>query len=140
MVQRGTRRMEGLCGEIAFVREALLPLGPGVLGDSRVDPRAIVALDRRVGGRKHRVQEIDLPFESENAQEVFDLVKAYAIQETTVPLKGIGTYLKFGVPGYCRVDCNPWVISQTSAPVQVSSNFSNPIWSGLGDAFSSRRP
>ena len=36
---------------------------------------------------------------TENAQEVFDLVKAYAIQETTVPLKGIGTYLKFGVPG-----------------------------------------
>jgi len=36
---------------------------------------------------------------TENAQEVFDLVKAYAIQETTVPLQGIGTYLKFGVPG-----------------------------------------
>ena len=36
---------------------------------------------------------------AENAQEVFDLVKAYAVQETTVPLQGIGRYLKFGVPG-----------------------------------------
>ncbi len=35
----------------------------------------------------------------ENVQEVFDLVKAYAIQETKTPLAGIGRYLKFGVPG-----------------------------------------
>ena len=35
----------------------------------------------------------------ENAQEVFDLVKAYAIQETATPLSGVGRYLKFGVPG-----------------------------------------
>lgn len=35
----------------------------------------------------------------ENAQEVFDLVKAYAIQETKTPLAGVGRYLKFGVPG-----------------------------------------
>lgn len=35
----------------------------------------------------------------ENVQEVFDLVKAYAIQETATPLSGIGRYLKFGVPG-----------------------------------------
>ncbi len=35
----------------------------------------------------------------ENAQEVFDLVKAYAIQETKTPLAGVGQYLKFGVPG-----------------------------------------
>ncbi len=35
----------------------------------------------------------------ENVQEVFDLVKAYAIQETATPLSGIGQYLKFGVPG-----------------------------------------
>lgn len=35
----------------------------------------------------------------ENAQDVFDLVKAYAIQETATPLAGIGRYLKFGVPG-----------------------------------------
>lgn len=35
----------------------------------------------------------------ENVQEVFDLVKAYAIQETATPLAGIGRYLKFGVPG-----------------------------------------
>lgn len=36
---------------------------------------------------------------AENAQEVFDLVKAYAIQETATPLSGVGRYLKFGVPG-----------------------------------------
>lgn len=36
---------------------------------------------------------------AENAQEVFDLVKAYAIQETKTPLAGVGRYLKFGVPG-----------------------------------------
>lgn len=36
---------------------------------------------------------------AENAQEVFDLVKAYAIQETAAPLSGVGRYLKFGVPG-----------------------------------------
>jgi len=36
---------------------------------------------------------------AENAQEVFDLVKAYAIQETKTPLAGVGQYLKFGVPG-----------------------------------------
>ena len=36
---------------------------------------------------------------TENAQEVFDLVKAYAIQETATPLAGVGRYLKFGVPG-----------------------------------------
>lgn len=35
----------------------------------------------------------------EQAQEVFDLVKAYAIQETATPLQGLGRYLKFGVPG-----------------------------------------
>ena len=35
----------------------------------------------------------------ENVQEVFDLVKAYAIQETKTPLAGVGQYLKFGVPG-----------------------------------------
>ena len=35
----------------------------------------------------------------ENVQEVSDLVKAYAIQETAAPLSGIGRYLKFGVPG-----------------------------------------
>ncbi len=35
----------------------------------------------------------------EEAQEVFDLVKAYAIQETKTPLAGVGQYLKFGVPG-----------------------------------------
>ena len=35
----------------------------------------------------------------ENVQEVFDLVKAYAIQETAGPLSGVGTYLKFGIPG-----------------------------------------
>lgn len=36
---------------------------------------------------------------TENVQEVLDLVKAYAIQETAGPLKGVGTYLKWGVPG-----------------------------------------
>lgn len=36
---------------------------------------------------------------AENAQEVFDLVKAYAIQETAAPLSGLGRYLKFGLPG-----------------------------------------
>lgn len=36
---------------------------------------------------------------TENVQEVFDLVKAYAIQETAGPLKGVGTYLKWGIPG-----------------------------------------
>lgn len=36
---------------------------------------------------------------TENAQEVFDLVKAYTIQETAAPLSGVGRYLKFGVPG-----------------------------------------
>jgi len=36
---------------------------------------------------------------TENVQEVFDLVKAYAIQETATPLKGVGRYLKFGLPG-----------------------------------------
>ena len=36
---------------------------------------------------------------TENVQEVFDLVKAYAIQETTTPLQGVGRYLKFGLPG-----------------------------------------
>jgi hypothetical protein len=36
---------------------------------------------------------------TENVQEVFDLVKAYAIQETATPLQGLGRYLKFGVPG-----------------------------------------
>ena len=36
---------------------------------------------------------------TENVQEVFDLVKAYAIQETATPLHGLGRYLKFGVPG-----------------------------------------
>ena len=35
----------------------------------------------------------------ENVQEVFDLVKAYAIQETAGPLSGVGRYLKFGIPG-----------------------------------------
>ncbi len=35
----------------------------------------------------------------EEAQEVFDLVKGYAIQETKTPLAGVGQYLKFGVPG-----------------------------------------
>jgi len=35
----------------------------------------------------------------EQAQEVFDLVKAYAIQETATPLQGLGRYLKFGIPG-----------------------------------------
>lgn len=35
----------------------------------------------------------------EQAQEVFDLVKAYTIQETATPLQGLGRYLKFGVPG-----------------------------------------
>ena len=35
----------------------------------------------------------------EQAQEVFDLVKAYAIQETATPLQGLGRYLKFGLPG-----------------------------------------
>ncbi len=32
-------------------------------------------------------------------QEVFDLVKGYAIQETAGPLAGVGRYLKFGIPG-----------------------------------------
>ena len=36
---------------------------------------------------------------TENAQEAFDLVKAYAIQETADPLRGVGRYLKWGVPG-----------------------------------------
>lgn len=36
---------------------------------------------------------------AEQAQEVFDLVKAYTIQETATPLQGLGQYLKFGVPG-----------------------------------------
>jgi hypothetical protein len=36
---------------------------------------------------------------AENVQEVFDLVKGYAIQETTTPLQGVGRYLKFGLPG-----------------------------------------
>lgn len=36
---------------------------------------------------------------TENVHEVIDLVKAYAIQETAGPLKGVGTYLKWGVPG-----------------------------------------
>ena len=36
---------------------------------------------------------------TENAQDVFDLVKAYAVQETADPLKGIGRYMKFGIPG-----------------------------------------
>jgi len=36
---------------------------------------------------------------TENVQDVFDLVKAYAIQETATPLKGVGRYLKWGVPG-----------------------------------------
>ena len=36
---------------------------------------------------------------TENVQEVFDLVKAYAVQETATPLKGVGRYLKFGLPG-----------------------------------------
>lgn len=36
---------------------------------------------------------------AENATEVFDLVKAYTIQETATPLAGVGRYLKFGVPG-----------------------------------------
>lgn len=36
---------------------------------------------------------------TENVQEVFDLVKAYAIQETATPLQGVGRYLKFGLPG-----------------------------------------
>lgn len=40
---------------------------------------------------------------SENVQEVFDLVKAYAVQETATPLKGIGTYLKHGVPGAAMI-------------------------------------
>ncbi len=35
----------------------------------------------------------------ENAQEVFDLVKAYTMQETAEPLKGLGDYLKWGVSG-----------------------------------------
>ena len=35
----------------------------------------------------------------ENAQETFELVKSYAIQETADPLRGVGRYLKFGVPG-----------------------------------------
>lgn len=35
----------------------------------------------------------------ENAQEVFQLVKSYAMQETAIPLQGLGQYLKFGVPG-----------------------------------------
>lgn len=35
----------------------------------------------------------------ENAQEVFDLVKGYAIQETAEPLKGLGDYLKWGLLG-----------------------------------------
>ena len=35
----------------------------------------------------------------ESAQEAFDLVKTYAVQETADPLKGVGRYLKFGVPG-----------------------------------------
>ena len=35
----------------------------------------------------------------ENVQEVFDLVKAYAIQETAAPLSGVVQYLKFGLPG-----------------------------------------
>lgn len=36
---------------------------------------------------------------TENVQEVVDLVKAYAIQETAAPLQGVGRYLKFGLPG-----------------------------------------
>lgn len=36
---------------------------------------------------------------TENVQEVFDLVKAYAVQETATPLQGLGRYLKFGLPG-----------------------------------------
>lgn len=36
---------------------------------------------------------------TENVQEVFDLVKGYAIQETATPLQGVGRYLKFGLPG-----------------------------------------
>jgi hypothetical protein len=36
---------------------------------------------------------------TENVQEVFDLVKAYTIQETATPLQGVGRYLKFGLPG-----------------------------------------
>ncbi len=36
---------------------------------------------------------------TENVQEVFDLVKAYALQETAVPLQGVGRYLKWGVSG-----------------------------------------
>jgi len=35
----------------------------------------------------------------ESAQEAFELVKTYAIQETADPLRGVGRYLKFGVPG-----------------------------------------
>ncbi len=31
--------------------------------------------------------------------ETIDMVKAYAIQETVTPLKSLGGYLKFGVPG-----------------------------------------
>lgn len=36
---------------------------------------------------------------TESASEAFNLVKAYAMQETADPLKGIGRYLKFGLPG-----------------------------------------
>lgn len=36
---------------------------------------------------------------TENVQEVADLVKAYAIQETAGPLQGVGQYLKWGIPG-----------------------------------------
>jgi hypothetical protein len=36
---------------------------------------------------------------TENVQEVVDLVKAYAVQETATPLKGLSRYLKYGLPG-----------------------------------------
>lgn len=36
---------------------------------------------------------------TENVQEVFDLVKSYALQETAVPLQGVGRYLKWGLAG-----------------------------------------
>lgn len=36
---------------------------------------------------------------TENVQEVYELVKSYALQETAVPLQGVGRYLKWGLAG-----------------------------------------
>ena len=69
MRERFARRQEGFRRQVALVREAILPLLPGQLGNARLDLSAHGPLVRRALHR-HGRRIVDLPFQADRSQEV----------------------------------------------------------------------